>query len=232
MVETDSRKRLPPYVSYRTFRNFIDGMKRGIPGRIDRSYWGELFSGSNGTQAVSALRFFGLIDANHTPTSQLKQMVEADSVQRTGIIQKLTYENYPFILKSNSIDPKTATFAQLEESFKSNFQLTPDVLRKCTKFFVEMAIEGGISLSLHIVKKSGIARTSTGTKKTFKKIHGRTNQNLQIPQSTEEIPENLSWDKMLLAKFPPFDPAWNDNVKLKWFEAFDELLKRRVVRTA
>lgn len=31
---------------------------------------------------------------------------------------------------------------------------------------------------------------------------------------------------MLLEKFPSFDPAWNDDLKLKWFEAFDELLKK------
>ena len=31
---------------------------------------------------------------------------------------------------------------------------------------------------------------------------------------------------MLLAKFPSFDPAWNDDLKSKWFAAFDEMLKR------
>jgi hypothetical protein len=36
----------------------------------------------------------------------------------------------------------------------------------------------------------------------------------------------MSWDKMLLAKFPTFDPTWTDEVKLKWFEAFDKLLER------
>jgi len=30
----------------------------------------------------------------------------------------------------------------------------------------------------------------------------------------------------MLAKFPTFDPNWSDEVKLKWFAAFDELLKR------
>jgi hypothetical protein len=31
---------------------------------------------------------------------------------------------------------------------------------------------------------------------------------------------------MVLAKFPTFDPTWSDEVKLKWFEAFDTLLKK------
>lgn len=33
--------------------------------------------------------------------------------------------------------------------------------------------------------------------------------------------------EILLAKFPQFDPAWSDEVKLKWFDAFDRLMKGR-----
>jgi len=40
MVAEKGKKSLPPYVSYRTFRNFIDGLQTGMPSRIDRSYWG------------------------------------------------------------------------------------------------------------------------------------------------------------------------------------------------
>jgi hypothetical protein len=30
---------------------------------------------------------------------------------------------------------------------------------------------------------------------------------------------------MLAEKFPHFDPAWNDEIKKNWFEAYFELLK-------
>jgi hypothetical protein len=36
-----------------------------------------------------------------------------------------------------------------------------------------------------------------------------------------------AWAELLLAKFPEFDPAWTDDVKLKWFDAFDRLMKSR-----
>lgn len=36
-----------------------------------------------------------------------------------------------------------------------------------------------------------------------------------------------AWSEMLLAKFPQFDPSWTDDVKLKWFDAFDRLMKGR-----
>ena len=33
-----------------------------------------------------------------------------------------------------------------------------------------------------------------------------------------------AWTDLLLAKFPEFDPTWTDDVKLKWFDAFDRLM--------
>jgi hypothetical protein len=36
-----------------------------------------------------------------------------------------------------------------------------------------------------------------------------------------------AWADLLLAKFPEFDPSWTDDVKLKWFDAFDRLMKGR-----
>ena len=47
-----------------------------------------------------------------------------------------------------------------------------------------------------------------------------------IPPQENAIPVQVTWYEMVLAKFPTFDPAWSDDVKLKWFEAFDTLLKR------
>jgi hypothetical protein len=39
------------------------------------------------------------------------------------------------------------------------------------------------------------------------------------------MPELLPWHQMLADKFPHFDPAWNDEIKKKWFEAYFELFK-------
>ena len=67
MTIEKGRKHLPPYVSYRTFHNFIERLQQHMPSRIDRCYWGELLSGSNGTQLMAALRFLNLIDVNGKP---------------------------------------------------------------------------------------------------------------------------------------------------------------------
>jgi len=53
-----------------------------------------------------------------------------------------------------------------------------------------------------------------------------TIRNSLVLQGAKEVPGQTSWNEMLLTKFPSFDPTWSDEVKLKWFAAFDELLKR------
>lgn len=230
MVNDDKvRKRLPPYVSYRTFHNFIDGLEQRVPARIDRSYWGDLLSGSTGTQLMAALRFLGLIDGNGRPTERLKPLVAAKGDQKVKLTKEITTQAYFFVLAS-SFDLQSGTYAQLEETFHDQFQLTGDVSRKCIKFFIALANDAGISLSPFITKHFRAIDTSTRTGARTKRTGNRTNRHLIMPQTLEEIPERTSWDKMLLTKFPTFDPAWPDEVKLKWFAAFDELLKRGLVK--
>ncbi|MFH1639797.1 MAG: DUF5343 domain-containing protein [Chloroflexota bacterium] len=221
-----NRKRLPPYISYRTFYNFIEGLEQGIPARIDRSYWGDKFSGSTGTQLLGALRFLGLTDSNNVPTNRLRELVSHRDSHRADILRQVCTDAYIFLLGS-SFDPQQATFAQLNELFHNTYQLADDVARKCIKFFIELSTAADIPLSPFILKKSRTMRGTTGTKKIVKRTDKRTTRNLQVPATTEKIPEQTStWDEMLLAKFPPFDPNWSDELKVKWFAGFDELLKR------
>ncbi len=227
MITDGSQKRLPPYVSYRTFHNFIEGLQQGIPARIDRSYWGDNLSGSTGTQLVSALRFLGLVDRDSLPTNRLKMLVFAKGAQRNEALRQIAGDAFGFVLQS-SFDSQTATYAQLEEVFHNTHQLTSNVVRKCTKFFIGLANDAGIPLSPYILKRSKTIHASTGPKtvRAGRKVPKGTKENLIVPENTEIIPDRISWDKILITKFPTFDPAWPDEIKLKWFDGFDQLLKR------
>src|SRR3990170_640788 len=158
MVTDKGRKPLPPYVSYRTFRTFIDGLQAGIPARIDRSYWGERDSGSTGTQLITALRFLALIDEIGTPMTRLRALVTAKGFQRTEALKQIANSAYDF-LSSKSLDPQVATYGQLEEAFQSIYQVSGDVARKCIKFFNSLESDAGISLSSFIIKKSRTTHT-------------------------------------------------------------------------
>jgi len=219
------RKHLPPYVSYRTFHNFVERLQQRMPSRIDRSYWGDILSGSTGIQLMAALRFLGLIDANGKPAERLKPLVSARGEPRTQFLRDITYDAFGFVLKS-SLDLESATYSQLEEVFHNTFQLTDDVSRKCVKFFIAMASDAGMTLSPFITRRTRSSHSSAGTKIVVKKAAGRTNRNLIVPQGKDELPNYSSWNGKLLDKFPNFDPSWSEELKQKWFAAFDELLKK------
>ncbi|MBI2287869.1 MAG: hypothetical protein HYU83_02625, partial [Chloroflexi bacterium] len=107
--------------------------------------------------------------------------------------------------------------------------LTHDVNRKCIKFFISLAADAGLTLSPFMTKRFRVANTSTGsaaTKNVPKRTRRKMNGNTVIPSKLEQIPENMSWNRMLLDKFPSYDPNWSEEIQLKWFAAYDELLKR------
>jgi hypothetical protein len=222
LVNDKGRKHLPPYVSYRTFRNFIDRLQQRLPARIDRSYWGDILSGSNGTQLMAALRFLGLIDANGKPLERLRSLAAARAEQRVDLMRRMASDAFEFVFESH-LDIESATYAQLQEVFHNTFQLTEDVSRKCVKFFIALSGDAGIPLSPFITKRT---RSVSGIKTPGRKPSKRTNKNGAVPQGNGEIPPQSAWHTMLLDKFPNFDPAWNDDIKQKWFAAFDELLKK------
>jgi hypothetical protein len=224
MVIEKGRKHLPPYVSYRTFHNFMQQLQQRMPSRIDRSYWEDILSGSTGTQLMAALRFLNLVDANGKPMDRLKAFVAARGEPRSQLLREIASESFDFVL-SSSLDLESATYAQLQEVFHSTFQLTDDVSRKCVKFFIAMANDAGMTVSPFITRRTRSSRTA-GTKVVLKKGRSRTNRNAIVPQAKNEIPNHSSWNSMLLSKFPNFDPSWSDDLKLKWFAAFDELLKK------
>lgn len=219
------KKSLPPYVSYRTFLSFIDDLRTGMPSRIDRSFWGERYSGSTGTQLMTGLRFMGLIDGSGVPTIQLRQLVSATGTQRNEVLKQIARNAFSFITE-RSLNPEVATYAQLEEAFSDTYQMTGDVTRKCIKFFISLLNDARVPLSPYIVKRSKTMRSRSVKKGTIKKTDTRTNKNLLVSSSSELVPSYSAWNEMVLAKFPNFDPAWSDDIKLKWFEAFDLLLKR------
>ena len=224
MTIEEVKKHSPPYVSYKTFGNFISQLQPQVPTRIDRSIWGDMFSGSTGTQLMSAMRFLNLIDANSRPTPRLRVLPSASGEHRTALLRQVTEEAYAFVLKG-TLDTQNATYAELADVFQNTYNVKSDVCRKCIKFFTEISKDAGISLSPQITKKRKMPRTNSGTKNTNKKVGTRTNENFVVPDKDPKVPGILTWHQMLADKFPHFDPAWNDEIKKKWFEAYFELFK-------
>jgi hypothetical protein len=148
----------------------------------------------------------------------------ASGEHRAALLRQMTEEAYAFALKG-TLDTQNASYAELADVFQNSYHMKNDVCRKCIKFFTEISKDAGVSLSPQITKKRKVPRTNSGTKNANKNVGTRTNENLVVPIKTTIIPELHPWHQMLAEKFPHFDPAWNDEIKKNWFEAYFELLK-------
>jgi len=176
---------------------------------------------------MAALRFLGLIDNSAIPTVRLKQLASARGSQRSDILRQIGHTAFEFI-SDKSLDPQVVTYAQLKETFYGIYGVTGDVGRKCIKFFISLESDAGIILSPYILKRFRTPRSGTdiGRRKTAKVKAGTNTNSLTSPTANSGSGE-ITWDEMVLAKFPTFDPSWSDGIKSKWFEAFDTLLKKR-----
>ena len=220
MAQTESvaDKKLPPYLPYRTFANFIEGLRVGIPARIDRSVMQSL-SGANQSWLLGALRYLNLINDSNAPTDGLRRLVEAEGADRKARLQEIARSAYPALFREG-FHLQTATPKQLDEVFGS---MGPqgDTVRRCVTFFVALAKDAELAVSPHI-------RKSTRATRAIRKRRTGNGGAVSLPGEPEEQPQAprpSSWTDQLLAKFPTFDPAWPDDVKTKWFEGFERLMK-------
>jgi len=224
MAETQQEKPTPPYLSYATFKTFLGTLKQAIPGRIDKTVMTS-FSGANQTQLLHALKYLKLIDANGVPQSTLVTLVKSEGPERHKIQQELLRAAYPF-LNDPHFDLATATSGQLDEQFAK--LATGDTVRKCKTFFLPAAKEAGLQVSPHIkeVGKRTPANGKARKARTSAVAPGAAAASPGSGPAAPPTPAAMGWHELLLAKFPSFDPAWPDDVKAKWFEGFQDLMKR------
>jgi hypothetical protein len=220
----NGKKYNPPYISPRTFYNLLEKLQENVPGRVDRSYLDTKFSGGLSTQLMAAMRFLNLIDNINKPTHHLRLLVDSKDDERKKRLRDLCNSAYGIIFTNGSVDPRTATYAQIEEVFELHFGVDGDVRRKCIKFFVSLATDAGITLSPHI---TGKIRTNAGTSVShpIKKTVVKTSEPPPVPE-TEKTPENNPLLKSLLEKFPNWDPNWTDEQKSKWLDGFNQFVKK------
>jgi len=223
MVEEKTAKQgavaVPPYLSFKTFNAFIQGLKVGIPTRIDRTVINSM-SGAVQAQLMSALRYLGLVSQHAVTNEKLATLVNSEGPERERVLSGILRDGYPFLFAD--FDLQRATTGQLEEAFRK-VGASGETIRKCVAFFLAAAKAAGIAVSPHI-KTSGVSRNPSKPKKAAS-TDGSDLRNSAEGPLAPPIPPMASWSQMLLAKFPSFDPAWPDEVKAKWFESFDRLMK-------
>ena len=211
-----AKKPIPPYVAYKTFINFVNGLKQGIPARIDKSVI--RLSGAAQSQLIYALRFFDLIEPDGKPKDSLTRLVNSEGAERKKLLKEMTTRGYEFVF-SSSLDLNAATGKQFEELFGEH-GVQGETARKAISLFLLFAKETDTKLSPHLK----VPRTRRGGGGRRRSNSGQNDQNGNGDESVTHVETKLSWEQMLLSKFPSFDPNWPEETQRRWFDGFEKLM--------
>lgn len=212
-------KRIPPYLSFRTFRTFLDALGvSGVPTRVDRSV---MASRSGSTQALllSAIRYFGLISDNGLPTPDLEALVQANGKERQEEWRRILIRAYPSLFK---MDLQRATTQQLSEALAREGLSNQDTIRKALNFFSIAAKDAGLRLSPHIKPYAGRRQSTRRPRITVEEEKGTVA--IPSPMALNDMDGSNQWS-MLLSKFPAFDPSWPEDLRKNWLEGFESLAR-------
>ena len=151
MTTAQAHGPIPIYVSYLTFDNFLNWLKemKIVPSQIDRSLWSSKFSGSNGSQLMSGLRFLGLLD-DESPTTGLEPLAMADDATRKDLLRAILEQAYGEGLIK---DLPRMTPGLLDKKL-GELGTTNPTHRKAVSFFVNASKAVGLTIPAQIAKKA------------------------------------------------------------------------------
>lgn len=137
------KKSVPPYATYKSFSNFINGLREhGAPKHITRS----MLPGSNsGKAAMSAsLLALGLVNDSAEPTQIMRQLTDSKKDYGT-VLRQVLEQSYGF-LSDGSIDISATTTDKVVEKFKE-LGANGSTVTKCMAFFLAAAADAKITVS-------------------------------------------------------------------------------------
>jgi len=131
---------------------------------------------------------------------------------------------YPFLF--TRFDLERATLQEVEGKF-SHAGASGDTFRKCLAFFLSAASAADIPTSPFIPRIGRRRRSSVPAAERDRKLV--TDAISSKPHSQEPNDPGVGTAgpaELLAAKFPQFDPAWPNEIKATWFEAFQKLMDK------
>lgn len=214
----DDRNNTPAYVSYTTFKNAVRALAPDgePPERIDKSLLKGM-AGSTGAQFLGALRFLDLMDAQGKPTPRLVQLCQATSdIDWKPVMASVLTAKYEKQLAAL----KTGTPATFRESFGSD--MGASIVIPASRFLFSAAKDVTFPISKHITEISG----PRPAKKNNEKKPGAEAESKGGTTSIHPpaAPVAESFKDRLLAKFPEFNPEWDDAKQTAWFSAFEKFM--------
>ena len=228
METAEKKKAAPPYVAFKTLKNFLDKFKQGIPARIDRGLMGSM-SGAAQSQVTTAMRYLGMISENGLPTKSLHEYASGDEAKRKEALFGMLMSSYPFIFDDpGAFSMTTATALQLRESFEENTTATGETLGRCIAFLKEAALDAGVKVSPYILQKKartpGIRKKNNTQRKEEKSVESPTPSVAHVA-TTQPIPAQAS---LLLSglfqRLPKPGAVWQKDERERWVQTLQNVL--------
>jgi hypothetical protein len=177
-------------------------------------------SGSNQALLLATIRFLHLASDQGIPTADLKQLIESPEGERKNIWRRILLNAYADTFGSK-IDLERTTTDELADAIRRQGVTSPDRIRKCVTFFTMAAKDAGIKLSPHIKPYAGRRLPSRRTR--AENEDEQQGQGGHISNSIDETSAS-NW-RLLLSKFPDFDPSWPEELRKNWLDGFQTLSK-------
>jgi hypothetical protein len=150
VADAETKKPLPPYVSYKAFIRFINGMRDGhLPSRVDRGVLSGM-SGSAQSTMLKGLESLGLTNGDGRPTKKLEQLVAVapGSPEYKGQLRHVLEETYPFLF-NGSINLKTTTTNEVQGVVRDQ-GVSGSTVAKVIAFFLSAAKDADIAVSKYV----------------------------------------------------------------------------------
>jgi Family of unknown function (DUF5343) len=235
MEPIEKKKAAPPYVAYKTLKNFLERFKQGLPSRIDRGLMGSM-SGAAQSQVTTAMRYLGMISENGIPTLYLREYVSGQEEERKAALFKMLMASYPFLFDTDhdvnggAFHISTGTSQLLRETMEANTSATGETLGRCIAFVKEAAQDAGFKVSPYITQKS--ARSSGGgRRRNVKKATPAPEPTAPNVPAAAHVPKAASFaaqsSLMLMGLFhrlPAPGNKWSHDERERWVQTLQNVL--------
>lgn len=188
----DSPKFKMPYLSFKTFKSFLEGLahnETGLPGKIDRSLLATQ-SGSVQSSVMNALVFFSLIDLDGRPSAKLRAFVAGDDEVRRGLWSEMWSEAYSEIYQK--VEVVNCTEGQFTEAVRSLSGYSGETVRKAIAFYIALSSEAKCEISTYLKPP----------KRAPRRPKKRSTPNIQTKVKTDSgasTDDSSAWSKLQLS---------------------------------
>jgi hypothetical protein len=218
-------KQLPMYATYPRFLGLVDQYKTsGIPPHVVARQMGDTPL-TIAYRLVAGMRFLGLLDDAGTPTQVFRNLVAARGTPDwQNTLRAIIESAYAFLAPTYATGGRTTP--GLQTAFEQYAGRKDSAIKAATTFFLAAAADAGMPIDVALL---GRVRQSSFQKSPPKRavpLIAAALTTATRPVAYDSGPPKEKPDRLgeLLARLPPFDAKWSDDLKRIWFENYSRLV--------